>query len=1036
MKVFHSNLFLAWVLRGRLFLAGLCVLVPGLVKAADSFWINTGTIDTPPQIDATNFVNSGDITAFSTLPFETSDTLNYTNSGTMTSIPGWFFYDSSPFSGIRSPAANFVNLNGGTISALDGGGLIIINIGGSSAAFPSYLLVDATNIVNKGTLSVGGDGWLQLKGTNVSLARSALEVTPLQGNGSLNIGQTNFAPDVGISDVYWGQTNLTFNTAPIWNGSVARTPPHGVQQGINGGFRFTSFAITPSLISGYSNTTTFTSLALTNSDGSTTNVLFPTNIIKQAVFVAISDPSIMTAAVTFSPSSNPTNPFQNVAVQMTLVSTNVITQELEPVPLYFYDSLAAETNRGISGNALSGRPPFVSGRPANYDVSRVDNGRFFLGTSGNILPDPRFLYDPLTFSNAIAAGEYAGYEAFVDNLASEPPPTTPGGVTNFPGRVQVLADTLDMRNLRVRGEGEVVVRANHLISSAGAAIDCENLSYTLGSTNGLLSVTGLSKDSVIRMKGNLFAWSGLWSNQMNVIITNNFVVTNTVDTNGVVTGTNAVVSPLTNSIGVGLYALILDASGLAARLPVITWDLIAHSTNVVISDNLNVVETLFLDGTSFTLNGNMNLTSTTLQNTFGQGVTTSLLDWFATNAPNLLYFTNNGSLSVPDQAHFGDDRPVPYSDFINTGTLSIGSLDVNSTYIENDGTIDATVGPLDLVGQTGKFQGGRTISSGDLNFAFGDLKFLGHTISTIGAINFDVTGALSDAGPTSANTFTTANGFALVVKPNTGDLLGTTVQDSPPNFVEVDHVWAAEDRGASAAGYSDNAALGKLVLVSRANNALQLPFFFFTGTNGQRGLYVDQLDLSSLGSNYADVIEIDPSLTIYYASAKVGFTPPNNSFGIPQEPEEFLNGQFGGHLVWVSGFAGPNSSIAVIVNGQTVLMNTALRNSKIIDSDGDGVPNFFDTTPLGGSGGGLASGVVLGTGLLSRPSPAQQVFSLNFNASGNTTYRVEMTTDLAHPSWQLVTTYVNSSPATANVTISDTNNVSGRQRFYRVRVAQ
>jgi hypothetical protein len=138
----------------------------------------------------------------------------------------------------------------------------------------------------------------------------------------------------------------------------------------------------------------------------------------------------------------------------------------------------------------------------------------------------------------------------------------------------------------------------------------------------------------------------------------------------------------------------------------------------------------------------------------------------------------------------------------------------------------------------------------------------------------------------------------------------------------------------------------------------------------------------------------------------------------------------------VSGFAGPNSSIAVIVNGQTVLMNTALRNSKIIDSDGDGVPNFFDTTPLGGSGGGLASGVVLGTGLLSRPSPAQQVFSLNFNASGNTTYRVEMTTDLAHPSWQLVTTYVNSSPATANVTISDTNNVSGRQRFYRVRVAQ
>jgi hypothetical protein len=116
-------------------------------------------------------------------------------------------------------------------------------------------------------------------------------------------------------------------------------------------------------------------------------------------------------------------------------------------------------------------------------------------------------------------------------------------------------------------------------------------------------------------------------------------------------------------------------------------------------------------------------------------------------------------------------------------------------------------------------------------------------------------------------------------------------------------------------------------------------------------------------------------------------------------------------------------------------MNSALRNSKIIDSDGDGIPNFFDATPLGGSGGTVGSGVTLGSGLLSRPSASQQVFSLNFNAAANTAYRIEMTTDLAHPNWQLVSSYSNITPATANVTISDTNNVSGHQRFYRVRIS-
>jgi hypothetical protein len=1009
-------------------------LLPSVAQAADAVWDNSGTVTDPPQIDATNFVNSGLIDIFTSLPFETSDTLNYTNSGTMIGTPGWFFLTSPANTGHDRPAANFVNLNDGLVQAQDGGRLVTI---GTASAAASYLVIAASNIVNKGTLSVGGNGLLNLRGTNVNLARSALEVTALQPRGSVIVGQTNYINDVGINDVWWGQTNgFFFNSAAVWNGTTATAPPHTVQQGIGGGFGQVSFSITPDVVSGFSNTVSFAGLTLTNSDGSITNVLVPTNIVKQAVFVSLSDPSIISAAVHYFPSSSFTNPFRTVAIEFVMSSTNVITQLPDQTSLFFYDTLASETNRGVIFNVgAGGLPPFVPQRPANYNLSRIDNGRFALGLNGNVTPDPSFLFDPQTYSNAVVVGEYAGYNAKVDNLATEPPPVTPGTVTNFPGRVQVTAENLDLRSTRIRGEGEVTIKANHLLSSAGAAVDCENLSYNLGSTNGLLNVTGLSKQSVIRLKGNLIAWSAVWTNLATLVFTNNFVVTNTVDTNGVVTGTNAISSPITNSVSINLYAMVLDAQNLGGRFPVITWDLILHSTDAVINDPISVVESFFVDGQSLTINGTLVLTSTSLQNTFGQSVTTALNDWFFTNAPNLLHLTNNGTINVADEAHFGDDRSFPYSDFVNKGSVVAGSIDLASTYVENDGTMIANVGPMNLAGTIGTFQGGSSSSGGDINLKFSDLKFLSHTITASGALNFDVTGALSDAGSGSSNTFTVVNGFNLLVKPNQGDLLGTTIQDSPPPFVEVDHVWAGQDRGPSAAGYSDNVAIGRLVLTVQDPSPLRAPLFVFTGTNGQRALYVDLLDITSLGVNYSNIIQINPSLTIYFAAARVGFTPPVNSSGIPQEPEEFLNGQFGGHLVWVNGFAGPNSSTAVIVNGQTVLINNALRNSKIIDSDNDGIPNFFDPTPLGGSGGGTATtGVLLGSGL-AKPTNSLQVFSLNFNAAANTAYRVEVSTNLANPSWQLVTSYTNFSPATANVTIADTNNVSGRQRFYRVRVA-
>jgi hypothetical protein len=250
-------------------------------------------------------------------------------------------------------------------------------------------------------------------------------------------------------------------------------------------------------------------------------------------------------------------------------------------------------------------------------------------------------------------------------------------------------------------------------------------------------------------------------------------------------------------------------------------------------------------------------------------------------------------------------------------------------------------------------------------------------------------------------------------------LLGSAFISQAPDFSYPLHTWAGEDRGVSPAGYSNNAAMGQLVLGPVGLD----PYFTFSGTGTQNGLYTDVLDLTSLGNTYTNDLQIDSNLTIYYAAAKLGVTPPQSN-GVPQLPEEYLNGQFGGRLRWVPGFAGPNSSTDVIINGQTVKVNKALRNSQIIDSDGDGIPNYFDPTPF--------DSVVLAGALVNNP-PAPKAFAITWQAVPNIAYKVEYTTNSLMNNWQTLVGYTNQGPTKITATVWDTNAVPGAiRKFYRV----
>ena len=497
---------------------------------------------------------------------------------------------------------------------------------------------------------------------------------------------------------------------------------------------------------------------------------------------------------------------------------------------------------------------------------------------------PNGPYYDTSWSNAIVAARYAAYSFFVDNQATEPP-NNPGNpninassVTNLPGRIHIYSGNLNLLNTRLRGEGEVVMNATHLANSLNASVNCQNLSYNLGSTNGYLNVINLTDTNVPRFNGTVSLWSAVWSNTTTTVYLDNWWASNDVPP-------TYYPRPLTNAVQINVYALFVDASHLTSSVPVTVYDMQLHSTNIVISDSMNVIQSFLLDGRSFTLNGSLNFQGLSPINPVAQTpfVAMPIKNWVYTMAPTLRYFTNNGSLVITNDAHFGDDGPTNYLVFVNNGTITANAQTIESGFLEINGGTDISLrGDFTATAGTAILTNATIIATGDINITAGSLQIDPSTLSANYTLNFAVTTNLSDLGTgsgSSLNTFSCQNGFNLWVKPQTGDLLGTAFTSEVWNDAEVDHFWAGADLGANAARLANNAAIFSLVLSPQDYSSPYYPLFFFSGTGAHNGLYVGTLDLSQLGSSAADItnmLAIDPSLNIYYSHAKLSFTPPGS----------------------------------------------------------------------------------------------------------------------------------------------------------------
>ncbi|MGN6641826.1 MAG: hypothetical protein ACTHKU_02375, partial [Verrucomicrobiota bacterium] len=613
--------------------------------------------------------------------------------------------------------------------------------------------------------------------------------------------------------------------------------------------------------------------------------------------------------------------------------------------LYFQDTLASETNRGLYQNY------FYSGyyRPANYLIQRspyvfniFGNGNG-VGNPGNAgYPSTNFFLSTGSTNGVgtetpsttfITNGAYSVYAANIDNVDTRPANIPGATFTNFPGRIMLTATNLDLTDTIISAQGLISIKAGHLISSTNALLDCDSLSFDIGSTNGNLVVRDLAPTSVSgRLKGTIRAWSALWTNTVDMVITNNYTDT----------GTGVVPAPFTVNATVVYHALILDGSSLSSSLPAYVYDLITHASNVTVQDSMTVVEKLLFDAKRVTLEGDLTLAGSFPTNPAtglpapGKAVTS----WTKETAPTLLYFTNFGALSIPSGAQFGggygDAHRPQYYTFVNGGTISAGSIGVDSWYLENYGNLDSR-GVLDLKFGSAFLTNGVSTSSNIVTLTGNNLLLSNYQLTSGNRIDLNVGSILTDFGTT--NLLSTFNGINLLVKPISGDLLGTIVTDFAPKLgvSTILHTWAGEDRGATVDGFINNGAIGRLEMAAASSGAK----FKFTGTGAENALYVDEIDFGSFVAN-ADAegnmtnVLISSNMRIYYAEAIA------DGVSIAEK----LEGKNGGRCGWVPTYAGKFSGIDLgPERGYDAVyrFNRALAQSTFISSNGeDGIPNSDD----------------------------------------------------------------------------------------------
>lgn len=967
-------------------------LVP-MAGATDLGYTNNAVLTTivPPQIDAWNFVNNGSfavnqfvsattvgiIGGFGgfaggySLPYETANTTNYLNTGVMDSSTGFRFDYFNRQTQQRQMAASVVNASSG-----------VINCGTSTNPFALFLQsgaifsVSATNLVNRGTINLGPDSLLSLQGQNVDLSLGLLNMQGFEGNNFIFtvVGNNIFSSSPGIFDGYWGVGTTTFNPGTDLGPTFALGPASWVTNRYYLEYQRQLFLNSPS---------NYVNDFMTG----------PSNRVVQAAFIREPNPAVSNRVYFLN---------GEIAVEWSWLWTNIVTGLTTTNYLYLFDALGSVTNlivvtNGVAAPSTGYRPTLI---PTNYTFFRASTP-FFSGfpsaTPGQLLPT--------TFDNATVTNDYAAYEALLMPTTVIPGEVAGQTVANMPGRTEISAgQQLTLDRARISSLNYLRLQATNNFTTTGRSrIVSPFADFELYNTNGLLVFTNLLAPIVPRLQGTCDVWSARWTNVANLIV-----------------------GGTTNTVTNLFHVLLVDSHLQTTTTPqVMTLKL--GSTNVVIADVLNVMSNLVIDAQTLTIASN----SPGATPPVGQLTLLSGDVLGPSSFPRLQALTNYGVLRNFNNAVFRGSRfppyypasfEEPYQAFVNYGSIINNGSSIWADLFQNRGTMVANGAGIAVQSQTAVLAGGAffapSASGGNVTIAAGSLSVRNHGLQAGGQLSLAVTNALDDGG--TRNFWTVGDGITLPILPAAGDLLGTTITSVGQPFAEVLHQWAGQDRGSSAAGFLNNAALGRLILDAQGPDTS----FTFVGAGTNNALYVDSLELRNYATNrpsgaVLSALNVAGNLRIYFAQAVIN----------GQSVAEKLNHANGDRLRWVAAYAGQFSSTNVVYpDGTTNTLNAALAASCNLDSNNNGLVNCIDPAPVF-----VPGELQFQVTLTNAPPPAALLAwqSLGRTAFGDTTNTLFFRSSVSATNWQVLTNFV-TGPYNGRVTVLDP--VGASSRFYQVRV--
>lgn len=878
-------------------------VLPASLALATTNYINTGGVNVisppgiAPQIDAANFVNQALFSIVNTynngaqppLPYESWNTRNWTNASRMVGDSGFRFDYYDRDGGTNGWSANFQNSgNANPTNA---------NIFGET-----YVLVSATNLINKGTLSVGGAGLLSLAGQKLDLARGTFGAV---GNETNELA--------GVRDVYWGVDGGNPLTATF-------TPT----------FVSSSFLLVTTIetLPGYFPWYVYVAQNLQLASGFQTYIR--TNALGSGIqaidvlFLRQTNPAI-TTEVRFSPFGSPGS---DKIVQWQALLTNRATASVMTNQLYLEDTFASSWGvppylvQTLKPSFFYTRYSAATYHPYNYAITHAPP--FGYGTDlvmNNVALDPQIFAG----TNSPTYATNAGYSAALTASAFVPDPTISFSTyTNVPGRIEMTAagpnSYLDLTRAKISGESYLLLNAtNHFVGCTNAVIVSPVSDFYLGTTNASMAISNLTTPFIPRMAGELEVWSGRWTN--------------------------------TTPAGIATYynVTMID-SRLEAQVPSQIQNLSVRSDNLLIGDALNVFGSLTLDTLRLTISTN----AANAPTPYGElNLTSGDIVW-SPSFPRLQCLTNFGKITTLNSVFFAGTRTPPwfsgtfdepYLSFVNHGLISSQGNSTWANYYEASATNNAGDGPLSVQAGSAIITNGIFLATdADISLTCGSLLIsnqvlvAGRSITLAGTNKLDDGSLIAGADAVNhRNTWQVGFGINLTRRPANASLLATTVNSFAYPGSLVSNLWAGQDLGAVAVGYSNNAALGRLILDGGESSA-----FDFEGPSTNNALYVDYLECRNYATNFDGSgnlanLQFASGMKIYYAQLII------NGVSLAEK----LNGKNGGGLNWVPAYAGTFSSTNMVYpDGTTNRLNLALVTSCDLDSNNNGIPNCLDPAPV------------------------------------------------------------------------------------------